>query len=63
MRMALWIWEKTFGERTPEIATSVIQTMDNSFLLGGWILPSDLNKSILVIKTDDEGNTVMGEKN
>jgi hypothetical protein len=55
-------WEKTFGGRTPETATSVIQTMDNGFLLGGWILPSDLNKSIWLIKTDDEGNTVWEKK-
>jgi hypothetical protein len=55
-------WEKTFGERTPEIATAVIQTRDNGFLLGGWILPSDLNKSILLIKTNNEGNVVWEKK-
>ena len=55
-------WEKTFGERTPDTATSVIQTMDNGFLLGDWILPSDLNKSILLIKTDSEGNTLWEKK-
>jgi predicted secreted protein len=58
----IMIWEKTFGERTPDTATSVIQTTDNGFLLGGWILPSDLEKSILVIKTDDEGNTLWEKK-
>ncbi len=58
----IMIWEKTFGGRTPEVATSVIQTMDNGFLLGGWILPSDLEKSILVIKTDDEGITLWEKK-
>ena len=56
------MWEKTFGGRTPEIATSVIQTIDNGFLLGGWILPSDLNKSIWLVKTDDEGNTAWEKK-
>jgi predicted secreted protein len=55
-------WEKTFGERTPDTATSVIQTMDNGFLLGDWVLPSDLNKSILLIKTDSEGNTLWEKK-
>ncbi|MCX6672141.1 MAG: hypothetical protein NTX92_09505, partial [Euryarchaeota archaeon] len=58
----IMMWEKTFGERTPETATSVIQTMDNGFLLGGWIMPSDLNKSILLIKTDSEGNTLWEKK-
>jgi opacity protein-like surface antigen len=56
------IWEKTFGERTPEIGTTVIQTLDDSFLLGGWILPADFNKSILLIKTDSEGNSVWEKK-
>jgi hypothetical protein len=40
----------------------VIQTRDNGFLLGGWILPSDLNKSILLIKTDSDGNAVWEKK-
>jgi len=56
------IWEKTFGERTPQSPTAVIQTRDNGFLLGGWILPADLNKSILLIKTDSEGNLVWEKK-
>jgi predicted secreted protein len=58
----IMMWDKTFGERTPETATSVIQTRDNGFLLGGWILPSDLNKSILLIKTDGEGNRLWEKK-
>ncbi|PNX48874.1 MAG: hypothetical protein BV457_02880 [Thermoplasmata archaeon M9B1D] len=49
-------WEKIFGERIPEVATTIIQTKDDGFLLGGWTLPTDLNKSMLLIKTDDEGN-------
>ena len=56
------IWEKTFGGRTPEVATAVLQTRDGGFLLGGWILPADLNKSIVVIKTDSQGNLVWGDQ-
>jgi len=36
------LWNKTYG----------------GFLLGGWVLPSDLEKSILVIKTDESGDQV-----
>ena len=54
-------WEKTFGSDVPEIATSVHQTTDNGFLLGGWTLPSSLNKSIVLVKTNEDG-TMLWEK-
>ena len=56
------IWEKIFGDRTPEVATAVIQTQDGGFLLGGWVLPADLNKSMLLIKTDNNGNLLWAKQ-
>jgi hypothetical protein len=55
------IWEKTFGTAVSDIATSVHLTSDNGFLLGGWTLPSNLSKSMVLVKTDENG-TMLWEK-
>lgn len=50
------IWEKTFGTDVPQIAIAVHQTTDNGFFVGGWTMPSDLKRSMVVLKVDETGN-------
>jgi hypothetical protein len=50
------IWQKTFGMAVDVISTSVHLTSDQGCLIGGWTVPSDLRRSMVIVKTDENGN-------
>ena len=54
------LWGNTFGTSQYEYANALTATSDDSFIIAGWesYEPSINNASILMIKTDSEGNEV-----
>lgn len=52
-------WDKTYGGTDEDFAYSVVQAADGGFALAGTTRPSDAwPRSLLIEKTDEEGNLV-----
>ena len=57
------IWERTYGTKSDEIGTSVIQCMDGGFAISGYSISTsgdfdqEKNKEIYVIKTNIKGDS------
>ncbi len=52
------IWTKTYGGSRSEEGTSIIQTIDNGYIIAGYTSSYDTLGDILLIKTDSAGNTI-----
>ncbi len=53
------VWTKVIGETsTFDVGTSIIQTIDSSYVIAGYTQSGSNNKDILVIKLDMNGNVV-----
>ena len=51
------LWQKTFGSNEDETALTIIETLDNGFLLAGWNgIAVNNSTDILLIRTDSSGN-------
>ncbi len=49
-------WNRTYGQATAEVATSVIQTSDGGYALAGYFTENDSNTDGWLVKTDSAGN-------
>ena len=49
-------WNRTYGQATAEVATSMIQTSDGGYALAGYSTENDSNTDGWLVKTDSAGN-------
>lgn len=51
------MWNRNFGENGNDVGYSVQKTDDNGYIIAGYCEPSGSNNIILLIKTDESGNS------
>ncbi|MCW3084300.1 MAG: putative lipoprotein [Bacteroidetes bacterium] len=50
------LWTKTYGGENDDVATSIVQTTDNGFIITGYSNSFSGSKDVYVISTDANGN-------
>ncbi|MHC3128479.1 MAG: hypothetical protein IBV52_00160 [Candidatus Bathyarchaeota archaeon] len=49
-------WNRTYGQTTADLATSLIQTSGGGYVLAGYSTDSNASKDLWFVKTDSSGN-------